>query len=282
MTEPKFKRGERVKDKIVLVTGAGSIGPGWGNGKAAAVLYGREGGRVFCVDRALAAAEETMAIIEREGGIAAAHAADVMKSADVKAMVDACIARFGRVDILHNNVGGSGPGNTLADTEEDDWDAVMARNVKSAYMCCRAVLPHMEKQGGGAIVNVSSIVGIRHAGFHTMAYSASKGALNQFTQNIAVQLAPKNIRANCVAPGLIDTPFIHREINGVPGYKRRGFSSVDEYRHSRDHAIPAGRSGTGWDIAFASLFLASDEASYVTGQLLTVDGGLTSSVGKID
>jgi NAD(P)-dependent dehydrogenase (short-subunit alcohol dehydrogenase family) len=115
-----------------------------------------------------------------------------------------------------------------------------------------------------------------------MAYAASKGAVNQFTQNVAVELAPKNIRLNCVAPGLMDTPFIHREINGVPGYKRKGFASVEEYAHARDHAIPMRRMGTGWDVAFASLFLASDEAAYVTGQVVVVDGGLTSSVGTVE
>jgi len=281
MSEPKLKRGNRVAGKVALVCGAGAIGPGWGNGKAAAVLYGLEGAKVFAVDWNLAAAEETKAIIEGEGGVAAAYSCDVTKSADVKAMVEACLKAFGRIDILHNNVGGSGPGNTLATTEEDDWDGVMARNVKSAYLTCRAVAPVMEKQGGGAIVNISSIVGIRHAGFHTMAYSASKGAVNQFTQNVAVELAPKGIRLNCVAPGLMDTPFIHREINGEPGYKRKGFASVEEYSHARDHAIPMRRMGTGWDIAYASLFLASDEAAYITGQVLVVDGGITSSVGEV-
>ena len=267
----------RVAGKAVLVTGAGSIGPGWGNGKAAAVLYAREGAGVLCVDYRLDAAEETRDIISGEGGSAVAHRADVTDEGDIAATVGACVDAFGRLDILHNNVGGSGPGAALMDVALDDWNDTLARNVTGAFLAMKAAIPHMEAQGGGAIVNISSIAGLTHIGVPSTSYSAAKGALNQLTRNIAIQYAAKNIRANCVAPGLMKTPFILREKDGVPNHILKGYATPEEYHAARAVTVPMRRMGDAWDVAKAALFLASDDAAYITGQCLVVDGGLTAT-----
>ena len=198
---------DRVKGKVAIVTGAGSVGPGWGNGKAAAVLYAREGAKVFLVDYNPDAASETKGIIEQEGGECTAFEADVTDSEAVERMAEACIESYGRIDILHNNVGIIEVGGPV-EISEENWDRLMAVNVKGAFLTCKFCIPHMERQGGGAIVNISSIAGIRYTGYPSVSYNASKGAINQFTQNIAMQYAQKGIRANCVLPGLMNTPFI--------------------------------------------------------------------------
>lgn len=269
--------GKRVANKVALVTGAGSIGPGWGNGKAAAVLYAREGARVFAVDFRAEAAEETASIIRDEGGEAIAHCADVTDEGAVEAMVAACVEAFGPIDILHNNVGGSGTGRALGTITVDDWNATLARNLTSVMLTCRAVVPVMEQNGGGAIVNISSVASKRHLNVPSAVYSAAKGGVNEFTKNIALQYAGKGIRANCVLPGYIDTPFIRREIGGRPNYEIKGYASAEEYTAARDGIIPLGRMGTGWDVANAALFLASDDASYITAVTLLVDGGVTAT-----
>ena len=269
--------GGRVAGKAALVTGAGSIGPGSGNGKAAAVLYAREGARVLCVDNRLAAAEETRDIVEGEGGTAVAHEADVTDEGGIAAMVAACIDAFGRIDILHNNVGGSGPGAALMEVALDDWNDTLGRNVTGAFLAMRAAIPHMEAEGGGAIVNISSIAGLTHIGVPSTSYSAAKGALNELTKNIAIQYAARNIRANCVAPGLMKTPFILREKDGVPNHIRKGYATPEEYHAARAAVIPMRRMGDAWDVAKAALFLASDDAAYITGQCLVVDGGVTAT-----
>ncbi len=272
-----IRRGDRLRGKVALVTGAGAVGPGWGNGKATAVVYGREGARVFAVDINIDAAQETVDIIRAEGGEAAAWVADVTGSDSVAAMVEACMDAYGRIDILHNNVGGVGAGRALPTVTEEDWRETFDLNVTSAFLTCKAVIPIMEDQGGGAIVNISSIGGIRHLNVPMTTYATGKGALNEFTRNIALQYAPKKIRANCVLPGYMDTPFTRRDIKGKPSYAYKGYSSAEEYGRARDAIVPLGRMGTGWDVAYASLYLASDEASYVTGQTLVVDGGVTST-----
>lgn len=280
MTAPDLEhmpgRG-RLAGRIALVVGGGSIGPGWGNGKAAAVVYAREGAKVAVIDRREDAAQETVDIIRAAGGEAIAISGDVTQEADVAGMVERAIAAFGRIDVLHNNVGGSGTGKRLSDITLDDWNQTLARNITSAMLTCRAVVPHMETSGGGSIVNISSISSIRHLGVPTAVYSAAKGALNELTKNIAVEYARKRIRANCVLPGYIDTPFIRRDVGGVPSYRRKGFESAEVYAAARNEIVPAGRMGTGWDVAYAALFFASDESAYVTGQMLVVDGGVTST-----
>ena len=273
----EVRRGDRLAGKVALVTGAGAVGPGWGNGKATAVVYGREGAKIFAVDINIEAAQETAGIVEEEGGEATAWAADVTEADSVAAMVEACMEAYGRIDILHNNVGGVGPGRALSTVTVEDWYETFDINVTSAFLTCKAVVPIMEAQGGGSIVNISSIGGIRHLNVPMTTYATGKGALNEFTRNIALQYAPKQIRANCVLPGYMDTPFTRRDVKGKPSYAYKGYTSAEEYGKARDAIVPLGRMGTGWDVAYASLYLASDEASYVTGQTLVVDGGVTST-----
>lgn len=259
---------DRVKDKVAIVTGAGSIGPGWGNGKAAAVVYSREGARVVAVDRELSAAEETREIIAGEGGVCIAVRADVTSDEDVRKMVDQCMSEFGRVDILHNNVGIPIVGGT-DDVTEEVWDRQFAINVKSMYLTCRTCLPHMVEQGSGAIINISSIASIRAIGYPCVSYAATKGAVNQLTQQIAMEYAGRGIRANCILPGLMHTPQIeHYVTSGYGGDK-------EEMLRRRNELVPLNRTGTAWDVAYAALFLASDEAQYITGTQLVVDGGIT-------
>ena len=262
---------ERVKDKVAIVMGAGSVGPGWGNGKAAAVLYAREGARVLAVDLVQSAGEETQRIIQSEGGRCRALQADVSCADSVNAVVDECLRDFGKVDILHNNVGIPTPGGA-EDTTEDDWDRLFAVNVRGMYLTCRACLPHMVRQGSGAIVNVSAIASIRQVGYSCMAYGASKAAVNQLTQSIAIEYADKGIRANTILPGLMHTPLIEHNVR--PEYGGDVQKMIDE----RKEIVPMKRFGDAWDVAFAALFLASDEAKYVTGIELVVDGGVTCGV----
>ncbi len=259
----------RLKDKVALVTGAGSVGPGWGNGKASAVLYGREGAKVFLVDVDSEAVAETEGVISAEGGVCRSHIADVTRSADVARLVEACLEAFGRIDVLHNNVGIVEVGGPV-EIGEDDWDRLIDINLKSMFLTCKHVLPIMERQGGGAIVNISSVASIRYVGYPSVSYCASKGAVNQLTQNIAVQYAAKGIRANCILPGLMRTPMIVEPLKDV--YGEGGY---EEMVRQRDAMAPTGRMGDAWDVAYAALFLASDEARYVNGAQLVVDGGLS-------
>jgi NAD(P)-dependent dehydrogenase (short-subunit alcohol dehydrogenase family) len=263
--------GERLQDKVALVTGAGSIGPGWGNGKATAVLLAREGAKVFGVDLDLAAADATKGIIEGEGGVCATHAADVSKAASVAAMVDACMAAFGRIDVLVNNVGIARTGG-IATTEEADWDLVTDVNQKSVYLTCKQVVPIMERQGSGAIVNIASIAAHRWTGIAYASYYATKGAVVSLSRAIALEYAGKGIRCNSVSPGLMDTPMVRFGLTGAYGAD----GDVDNLIRVRTAQCPMGFMGTGWDTAHAVLFLASDEARYVTGIDLIVDGGLTA------
>jgi NAD(P)-dependent dehydrogenase (short-subunit alcohol dehydrogenase family) len=250
---------DRLKDRVALVIGAGSSGPGWGNGKAAAVLFAREGARVFAVDVDPAAAEETVSIIRAEGGTAEAYQADVTDTDRVSDLVAACVARFGRIDVLQNNVGIVALGGPV-DVSERDWDRVHDTNLKSFYLLAKHVLPVMEREGSGSIVNVSSVASIRWVGFSYVAYASAKAGVNQLTQAIAIEYAPKGIRCNAVLPGLMDTPMA-----------RSGLGDTEQ----RAARVPMGRMGDAWDVAQASLFLASDDARYITGQLVVVDGGLT-------
>ena len=261
--------GERLKDKVAIVTGAGSIGPGWGNGKATAVLFAREGAKVFAVDINLAAVEETNAIIDAEGGRCAIRATDVSKASDVKSMVDSCLDTYSRIDILHNNVGIVEVGGCV-EASEESWDHVNDVNLKSVFLTCKYVLPHMETQGGGAIVNISSIASTRWLGVPYVSYSATKGGINQITKSVAIQYAKKNIRANAILPGFMNTPMV---TEGLADAYADG--DVEKTIEIRDNLCPTGKMGDAWDVAYAALFLASDEAKYITGTELVVDGGLT-------
>jgi NAD(P)-dependent dehydrogenase (short-subunit alcohol dehydrogenase family) len=260
---------ERLKDKVALVVGAGSIGPGWGNGKAAAVLFAREGARVLAADINLAAAEETQRIIRGEGGICEAVRCDVAEADDVRGMVDVCLRAFGCVDVLHNNVGIAEIGGPV-ETTEASWDRANEVNLKGMYLTCKYVLPHMERQGNGAIVNMASIAGIRWLGVPYVSYAATKAGVIQLTRVVALQYARKGIRANSILPGLMNTPMVH-----APAILSAYGGSEDELVRRRDTQCPMGRMGDAWDVAYAALFLASDEARYVTGTELVVDGGLS-------
>ena len=261
--------GKRLKDKVAIVTGAGSIGPGWGNGKATAVLFAREGAKVFGVDLNLTAAEETKNLIAQEGGLCTVHQADVTKSGEVKAFVQRCLEVYGRVDILLNNVGIVESGGPV-EISEENWDRLIDINLKSMFLTCKYCLPIMENQGAGAIVNISSIGALRFLGYPCVSYNASKGAINQLTQNIAVQYAAKGIRANCVLPGLMNTPMIREPLK-----KFYSGGDIDKMIEIRNQQCPMKKMGDAWDVAYAALFLASDEAKYITGANLVVDGGIS-------
>ncbi len=262
--------GQRLKDKVAIVTGAGSVGPGWGNGKATSVLFAREGAKIYAVDISLKAAEETKSIIEKEGGVCTVQKMDVSKSDEVKSMVDQCIQTYGRIDILHNNVGIVVAGGPV-ETSEETWDRVMAVNLKSMFLTCKYVLPHMEKQGGGVIINISSIAAIRYTGIPYITYYTTKAGILGFTQCIALQYAAKNIRANTILPGLMHTPmFVEPLKEAYAG------GDVEKMFEIRNKQCPTGKMGDAWDVAHAALFLASEEAKYITGTQIVVDGGITS------
>jgi len=267
----------RLLDKVAIVVGAGSSGPRWGNGKCTAITFAREGAKVMCVDRKRGAAEETAELIAKEGGgEAMVFEADSSRNADVKAMVDACLAKWGRIDILDNNVGIGSTGGPV-ELSEDEWHLVFDVNVKSFFLTAKHVLPVMEKQGRGAIVNVSSIASIRSPkGVSYIAYNASKGAVNSLTLAIASQYADKGIRCNAILPGLMHTPMIDFLAEQYARGEKDHNQAYDKMIAIRNRASPTGKMGTGWDTANAALFLASDEAAYVNGHLLVVDGGITA------
>ena len=266
---------ERLKGKTAMVVGAGSIGPGWGNGKATAATFAREGAQVFCVDRNAAAAKETVDIITGEGGKATAFTADVSREAEVEAMVSACLKAYGRIDVLDNNVGIAEMGNVV-EVNEASWDHVFAVNLKSAYFAMKHVIPVMARQGGGSIINISSIASIRHVGISYVSYNASKAAMNQMTRTTAVEFASKHVRVNAILPGLMKTPMVEHSAGLAQSYAK---GDVEAMWRARDAQVPMGHMGDGWDVANAALFLASDESKYVTGIELVVDGGITSKSG---
>ena len=259
----------RLQDKVAIVTGAGCVGPGWGNGRAAAVRFAEEGARVLAVDRDLARLDETL---ERAGALRNSIRTvqcDVTDGRSVAAMVDACMQAWGRIDVLVNNVGGSAAGGPV-EMGEDVWDAQVDFNLKSVFLCCKHVLPVMEQQGSGAIVNVSSTSGMRWTGAAQVAYAATKAGVIQLSRVVAVQYAPKGIRINCVVPGQLHTPMVETRLA-----KQRAGGDVEALLRQRQARIPLGFMGDGRDTANAALFLASDEARFITGTEIVVDGGMT-------
>lgn len=259
----------RLEGKVVFVTGAGSAGPGWGNGKAAAALFAREGARVFAIDNRADALQETLEIVRGEGGQIDGCTADVTDATSVQQAVQACTAAFGRLDVLHNNVGTYEVGGP-EDASEESWDRVHDINLKSAFLTCKHVLPVMVKQGGGSIINISSIASIRWAGVPYLSYYTSKAALNTFSKMVARQYATQGIRSNTILPGLIDTPQIRSNLLADLAPE-----DLQQALDKRNRRVPLGRMGTAWDIARAALFFASDDSAYVTGAELVVDGGVT-------
>jgi NAD(P)-dependent dehydrogenase (short-subunit alcohol dehydrogenase family) len=260
---------DRLRGKVAIVVGAGqTAGQTIGNGKATAILFAREGATVMLVDRDREAAAETKRAIDAEGGTASVVEADVTQSDACRRVADECVRLHGRIDVLHNNVGIGSLGGPV-EVGEEEWARVLDTNLTAMFLTCKHVLPHMERQGSGAIVNVSSLAAIRFGPRSLLAYSASKGGVNALTRSIAMQYAARGIRANAIMPGLIRTPMAIDDV-----VRRYG---VDQERlvRARDEAVPMKRMGEAWDVAYAALFLASDEARYVTGVLLPVDGGLS-------
>jgi hypothetical protein len=261
----------RLAGKRAVVFGAGSSGPGYGNGKAAAIQYAREGAEVACVDLSLTAAQETHDLIASEGLRSIAVAADVTKQSSVDEAVAEVMDAFGGIDILHNNVGVTHMGGPV-DLSADAFQASVDLNIGSVYRTAKAVLPIMEGQAAGVIINISSLAAIRWTGYPYFAYYAMKAAVNQSTVAIAMQYARLGIRANCILPGLIDTPLIYKQISSQ-------YASAEEMIAARSRSVPVGRMGDAFDIARAAVFLASDEAKFITGVCLPVDGGQSCAMG---
>jgi NAD(P)-dependent dehydrogenase (short-subunit alcohol dehydrogenase family) len=265
----------RLESKIAVIVGAGqSPGEGIGNGRATALRFAREGAKVLAVDRDVASAQETAAMVAAQGGECLAFEADVTREQTLAAAVSFAQARWGRIDILHNNVGVSlGGGDApLADLTEEAFDRISAINLRGTIMACKHVLPIMRQQRDGAIVNISSVAA--WSDYPLVAYKATKAAMIAFTQQVAIQNAAYGIRANVILPGLMDTPM------AVDTRARASGRSRAEVAAERDAKVPLrGRMGSAWDVANAALFLASDEARFITGVALPVDGGALVRIG---
>lgn len=256
----------RLQGKIAIIVGAGQQpGQTVGNGRAVAVRFAQEGATCLLVDRNADWAEETRAALP-EGSEASVITADVTDEAACQAVCEAALAQYGRIDILHNNIGTSTGDKPTSDLPVEDWDRIMTLNLKSMFMLCKHALPVMRAQRAGSIINISSTSSLSKR--PTLAYKTSKGAINTMTQHIAAENAAYGVRANVIVPGLIDTPMaIERRV-------RETGRSYEEIRAERDAMVPVGYMGNAWDVAHAAVYLASDEAAYVTGVLLPVDGGL--------
>jgi NAD(P)-dependent dehydrogenase (short-subunit alcohol dehydrogenase family) len=266
----------RLQGKIAVVVGAGqSPGEGIGNGRATVLRFVQEGARVLAVDRDLAAAEATAALAAKEGGECLPFAADVTKEATLAAAMAEAVARWGRLDILHNNVGVSlaGGDKPLDELTEEAFDRVAAINLRGTIMACKHAIPIMRRQRAGAIVNISSVAA-RENTYPLVAYKVTKAGMIAFTEQLALHNAPYGVRANCILPGLMDTPM------AVDTRARASNRSRAEVAAERDARVPLrGKMGTGWDVANAALFLASDEANFITGVALPVDGGALVKIG---
>jgi NAD(P)-dependent dehydrogenase (short-subunit alcohol dehydrogenase family) len=263
----------RLAGKSAIVVGAGQTpGDTIGNGRATAILFAREGARVLAVDRNLASAEETAAMIRAEGGVCQAHEADATRDAACRGFVAACLAAFGRIDVLQNNIGTGAGDSSLSRVSEESWDRIFSVNLKSVFLACKHVLPVMKEQKSGAIVNVSSIASL--CSVPLLAYKTSKAAVNALTHGLACGNAKHGVRVNAVLPGLMNTPMAVENISQARGIDK------DLLIAARDAMVPlGGKMGTAWDVAYASLFLASDEAKFITGVLLPVDGGQSARIG---
>lgn len=265
-------RAGRLAGKTAIVVGAGQTpGTTIGNGRATALRFAQEGAQVCLVDRHLDSAEETLAMIANEGGEGFCCAADVTEEAACRAFVEACVERYGRIDVLHNNVGIGAGDSGPANMTEEAWDRIFATNLKGVVFACKHALPVMREQGSGAIINISSVAAVCSVGI--VAYKSSKAALNAYTQSLAIGNARYNIRANVIMPGLMNTPM------AIEGYVAAG-QDREELIRRRNESVPLGaRMGSAWDVANAALFLASDEAQFITGVVLPVDGGQSARVG---
>ena len=259
----------RLQDRVALVTGAGCIGPGWGNGRATAVRFAQEGARIFAVALKPESVEETVQYVKAAGGEIIVHQCDVTNGTSVAAMVKACVNHYGRIDVLVNNVGGSAHGGPV-EMAEEVWDRQVDYNLKSVFLTLKNVLPVMEQQKRGVIVNVASSSGLRWTGSPQVGYASTKASVIQMSRVVAVQYASKGIRVNTVIPGQLHTPMVEARLAG-----QRTGGDVEALLASRLKRIPLGFMGDGRDTANAALFLASDEARFITGTEIVVDGGMT-------
>ena len=263
----------RLKNKIAVVVGAGQTpGVTIGNGRATAIRFAQEGAEVLLIDKDVDSAEETYSMIKKDGGKASVFRADITVENDCRAIVDNCMERYGRVDILHNNVGLSKGDDFITELKEENWLRLMDINLKGMVMTCKHVLPVMREQQDGVIINISSTASI--CTNRPITYRAAKASINALTQTLAVEYAPFGVRINAILPGLMDTPMAVERRAREAGVHR------DVIRKERDDKVPLrNKMGTAWDVAAAAVFLASDEAQFITGILLPVDGGLTCRIG---
>jgi NAD(P)-dependent dehydrogenase (short-subunit alcohol dehydrogenase family) len=263
----------RMRDKVAIVVGAGQTpGETIGNGRATAILFAREGARVMLADRDLESAAETGAMIEKEGGECLPFRADVNSEADCRAMAEACTQSYGRIDVLHNNVGiGAGDAGPVHLTQEA-WDRILDVNLKGMFLTCKHVLPVMRAQRSGCIINISSAAAVCSVGM--LAYKTSKAGVNALTHALAMGNASYGIRVNAIMPGLMNTPM------AIEGISRARRISKEDLIRERDSLVPlGGKMGSAWDVAYAALFLASDEARFITSVVLPVDGGQSARIG---
>jgi len=264
---------QRLEQKVAVVVGAGQTpGDTIGNGRATAILLARHGAKVFAVDRDIDRAQETVDLIKGERGEATAFAANITHESDCQALVDACVDVYGTIDVLHNNVGiGTGDGGPVHLTE-DVWDSIHDTNLKGPFLVCKYVLPIMREAGAGSIINISSAAAVASTGM--LAYKTSKAGLNALTQCIAMGNAKYGIRVNCIMPGLMNTPM------AIQGRSKAQKVEAEKLIEDRNARVPLkGGMGSGWDTAYAALFLASDESKFVTGVILPVDGGQSARIG---
>lgn len=259
----------RLAGKVALITGAGSVGPGWGNGRAIAVRFAQEGAWVYGFDKDPERLTETARYISDAGGTFIGGTCDVTHSQSIQAMVASCIAKWGRIDVLVNNVGGSAKGGPV-EMSEEVFDAQVDHNLKSIFLTCKHVLPQMQAQGSGVIVNISSTSALRWTGAAQIAYAATKAGVIQFSRVLAVQYAKEGIRVNTVVPGQLHTPMVEARLAG-----QRAGGDVDALLKQRQSRIPLPFMGDGRDTANAALFLACDESRFVTGTEIVVDGGMS-------
>jgi hypothetical protein len=261
---------KRLEGQVALVSGAGAVGPGWGNGRAIAVRFAQEGATVFGLDRELERMNETAELIASAGGRFIPMACDVTDSAGIAQAIAQCVTQCGQLDVLVNNVGGSAKGGPV-EMSEEIWDAQIDHNLKSVFLACKHALPHMVARGRGNIVNLSSTSGIRWTGSAQIAYAATKAAIIQFSRVLAVQYAKQGIRVNTVVPGQLHTPMVEYRLAG-----QRTGGDVQALLAQRQSRIPLPFMGDGMDTANAALFLASDESRFVTGTEIVVDGGMSA------
>jgi len=263
----------RLKDKVAIVVGAGQTpGDTIGNGRATSMLFAREGARVMLVDRDLKSAEETEAMIRDEGGRCLVFEADITREPDCAALARKCVETWNRIDILHNNVGIGGGDAGPTHLTQEAWDEIFDVNLKAMWLTCKHVLPLMREQRSGAIINLSSAAAVCSVGM--VAYKVSKAGVNALTHSLAMGNAKYNIRVNAIMPGLMNTPM------AIEGISRARRIPKQELIRARDQQVPlGGKMGTAWDTAYAALFLASDEARFITGVVLPVDGGQSARIG---